>query len=162
VSPNGNPSDIIGLCPRLPTWNAPGATPTFPPKRRKPFALYVLASFWYVMGWPIQGKRKLIIAEWSCQGDIGQEGLLLPSRVDSDVQGFLGCGKGLVSAEMNGKRTSSAEAVKRQAIYSTAKAVPFVKSLFPIWLSPRQPKRCGTAEASAAPPRKTLRPIACR
>ena len=32
------------------------------------------------------------------------------------------------------KRTSAAEAVKRTAIYGTAKAVPFVESLFPIWL----------------------------
>ena len=34
------------------------------------------------------------------------------------------------------KRTSAAEAVKRQTIYGTAEAVPFVKSLFPIWLRP--------------------------
>jgi len=38
------------------------------------------------MIWPIQGWRrkkpggKLIIAEWSYQGDIGQGGLLLPSN----------------------------------------------------------------------------------
>jgi hypothetical protein len=32
------------------------------------------------------------------------------------------------------KRTSAAKAVKRQAIYGTAEAVPFVKSFFPIWL----------------------------
>jgi hypothetical protein len=31
------------------------------------------------------------------------------------------------------KRTSAAKAVKRQAIYGTAEAVPFVKSFFPIW-----------------------------
>jgi len=43
---------------------------------------------------------------------------------------------GFQSAEMNGKRTSAAEAVKRQAIYGTAEPVPFVKSLFPIWLKP--------------------------
>ena len=30
------------------------------------------------------------------------------------------------------KRTSAAKAVKRQAIYGTAEAVPFVKSFFPI------------------------------
>jgi hypothetical protein len=32
------------------------------------------------------------------------------------------------------KRTSAAEAVKRTAIYGTAKGVPIVKGLFPIWL----------------------------
>jgi hypothetical protein len=34
------------------------------------------------------------------------------------------------------KRTSTAKAVKRVAIYGTAEAVPFVKSLFPICLEP--------------------------
>ena len=57
--------------------------PTFRPKRRKPFALYVLGSFWQVMAWSLQKRKKpggrLIIAEWCYQGDIGQAGLLLPS-----------------------------------------------------------------------------------
>jgi hypothetical protein len=74
----GNPSDIIGLCLRLPTWNAPVAIPKFRPKRRKPFALYALGYFWQVRG-PLQGSKRLIIAEWFCQGDIGQGGLLLPN-----------------------------------------------------------------------------------
>jgi hypothetical protein len=34
------------------------------------------------------------------------------------------------------KRTSAAKAVKRQAIYGTAEAVPFVKSFLSIWLKP--------------------------
>jgi hypothetical protein len=72
----GNPSDIIGLCLRLPTWIAPSAIPTFRWKRRKPFALYVVASFWS----PIQGKKKkLIIAGLSYQEDIGQGESSLPS-----------------------------------------------------------------------------------
>ena len=32
------------------------------------------------------------------------------------------------------KRTSAAKAVKQQAIYGTAEAVPFVKILLPMWL----------------------------
>ena len=74
----GNPSDIIGLCLRLPTWSAPAAIPTFRLKQRKPFALYVLGYFWDVMAWPLQGRKRpggrLIIAEWCYQGDIGQGG----------------------------------------------------------------------------------------
>jgi hypothetical protein len=34
------------------------------------------------------------------------------------------------------KHASAAKAVKRQAVYGTAEAVPFVKSFFPIWLKP--------------------------
>jgi hypothetical protein len=33
------------------------------------------------------------------------------------------------------RRTSAAKAVKRQAIYGTAEAVPFVKILFTMWLN---------------------------
>jgi hypothetical protein len=34
------------------------------------------------------------------------------------------------------KRTSVAEAVNRAVFFGTAEAVPFVKSLFPIWVEP--------------------------
>jgi hypothetical protein len=53
----GNPSDIIGLCLQLLTWSAPAAIPTFRLKWRKPFVLYVLGCFWYVMAWPLQGRK---------------------------------------------------------------------------------------------------------
>jgi hypothetical protein len=106
----------MGLCLRLPTWSAPVAIPIFRRKRRKPFALYVLASFWDVMTWPIRVRKKSIIAEWSCRRDIGQGGLLLPSN----------------RRDTNGRSKSVPQrlkAVRRVAIYGTAEAVPFVTEI---------------------------------
>ena len=143
----GNPSDIIGLCLRLPTWSAPSAIPTFRPKRRKPFALYVLAFFWPVMTWPIQGKKKLIIAEWSYQGDIGQGELLLPSngrdtssRSKSVPQRLKPSGVGYLrhsrKRHLNLLEPSWANPMvfitlgEPQAHGDTAEAVPFVERFF--------------------------------
>ena len=78
----GNPSDIIGLCLLLVTWSAPVAIPIFRLKRRKPFVLYVVASFWQGRRVPRTRKPggKWIIAGSFCLGDIARAGLLLPSR----------------------------------------------------------------------------------
>jgi hypothetical protein len=65
------------------------------------------------------------------------------------------------------KRTSVAKAVKRQAIYGTAEAVPFVKSLVPIWLKPSPTlKSCPDTKHQSRDSGKTratpLRPAYCR
>jgi hypothetical protein len=67
----------------MPAWSAPAATAKFRLKRRKPFALYVVAWFLPVPGAPFQGRPKAsgksTIVEWSYRRDIVQGELLLPS-----------------------------------------------------------------------------------
>jgi hypothetical protein len=89
MSRNGNSSDIMGLCLRLPTWNALAAIRKFRSKRRKPFALYAVACFSCAMSqaWKKPGE-KLIIAAWYYQGDTGRGGLLrLSNRRKHTAQG---------------------------------------------------------------------------
>src|ERR1700761_1220509 len=49
---NGKPSHIIGLCPQLPTWNAPSVRHEYCRKARKAFVLNAEECFLCDMTWP--------------------------------------------------------------------------------------------------------------
>src|SRR5882757_2810123 len=104
VSRNENPSDIIVLCHRLVTWSAPAAIPIFRLNRRKPFVLYVVASFWHGRRVPRTTKPggKWIIAELSYPGDTGLAGLLPPSRAHPSRFPFATVRYGLVDRFLKG------------------------------------------------------------